>query len=207
MTTVLEKEIRARRDGTHPDLPKTIRAFQERKVLESCCISCLGGAAEGDPPVDPFTACCGQPYHASCYLRQLEWAAKKKKTSEAGGGGGSNKCGVCRQLLPTLESCETAAMTTPATNNKTNTGGGVRRNQTFPDGDAHLWSSSSSSSSSSDTTSSSSNESISIISTNNTNDSNISDEDDSDSSSDDNSSSSSSLSFLCRCCSRCRYRY
>jgi hypothetical protein len=182
-TSALRQENQAWRDGTHADLPKTIRTIREQRVKEDCCIICLGGAGgdggDNEPPVEIFSACCGQPYHASCYLKQLAWA---KKSSS----GNSNKCGVCRKLLPKLESgiCEPA---TPATANGSFIGGLGGRHDVLFNWRNYSFSSSSSDSSSSDSSSSSSDD-----------DDDDDDDDDSDTSSeecsDDSSSSSSSSS-------------
>ncbi len=158
-TEKLKQENEKWKDGTHPDFPKTLRTIREQKVRDDLCIICLGGGDDGGPKVDLFSACCGQAYHASCYLQQLAWAQKK-----ASGSSNSNndKCGVCRQLLPILDSgiCLTAKPERPTINSS------VLLPTISVDGVMGNWrnysfSSSSSSSSSSNSSSSSSSSSSS----------------------------------------------
>jgi len=88
----LEQENQKWRDGSHPDLPKTLRTIREQRVQEDRCVICLGGGSED--PIHLFSACCGQAYHANCYLKQLAWAKHSSSNSN------HDKCGVCRKLLP-----------------------------------------------------------------------------------------------------------
>ena len=192
-TQTLRKENRAWRDGTHADLPKTIRTIREQRVKEDCCIICLcGGGDDGGEPVELFSACCGQPYHAICYLKQLAWA--KKSSSSGNTSNANNKCGVCRKPLPQLESgiCEPATIPAATTTNRPSFIGGLggSRNEFFFD-----WNSSDSSESSSDSSSDSSSSSSSDDDDDDDDDdSDTSSEEDSDDSSSSSSSSSSSFS-------------
>lgn len=99
-TGKLKEEIEKWKDGSHPDLSKSLRSIREQKVREDRCIICMEGGDDGGSKVDLFSACCGQAYHASCYFQQLTWA--QKKTS--GTNNNIGKCGVCRQSLPQIDS-------------------------------------------------------------------------------------------------------
>ena len=72
-----KEEIEKWKDGSHPDLSKSLRSIREQKVREDRCIICMEGGDDGGSKVDLFSACCGQAYHASCYFQQLTWAQKK----------------------------------------------------------------------------------------------------------------------------------
>lgn len=98
-TGKLKEEIEKWKDGSHPDLSKSLRSIREQKVREDRCIICMEGGDDGGSKVDLFSACCGQAYHASCYFQQLTWA--QKKTS--GTNNNIGKCGVCRQALPQID--------------------------------------------------------------------------------------------------------
>lgn len=96
--SAMDRERQHYRDGTHPDLQQTLRAIRERRVRQDCCVICLEGGDSG-PNIDFFSACCGQPYHASCYFQQLVYQ--------------NNSCGVCRESLPKLnpEICQVVTAT------------------------------------------------------------------------------------------------
>ena len=116
-TKPLQEELERFKNGTHPVFHKRLRTMREEKTKTDRCIICLGGGGDDDDNnhVDLFSACCGQAYHASCYLKQLAWAAQQTNNKQSSPGNNNNKCGVCRQLLPSLESgiCAIAPPTAP----------------------------------------------------------------------------------------------
>lgn len=181
-TGKLKEEIEKWKDGTHPDLSKSLRSIREQKVREDRCIICMEGGDDGGSKVDLFSACCGQAYHASCYLQQLTWAQNQSSSSN----NNNAKCGVCRQALPKIDAsiCLPAKSTRSSSNNDSSFAHDWG-SETANGGVMGDWRNYSLSSSSSDSDSSSDSSSSSSSS---------SEDDDSDSSSVDSSSSSESES-------------